>query len=330
MTRSTQTLQAQRGFTLLEMLVVVGVLSVLLGMGVGFLRRGGGERGAAVSAIAGQLRAASSAARSRGLPTEVRITPSLDDLPATVQSLELLPVTVVHFEPRERPLDASLAPTLGGDDEPRGRFGHGRRTAGDQRSALLRIPVDRKARDLRGGFVFRFDVKLEAREACTLLRLGRSLELGIDTTGLLRGRMMQRDVDGSGGAAAVLAAPVPLPTGRWLTIELVHDGATFWCAVDGRTVATADARSGLYQQDGDMLELSPAESPVAGVVDELQWFAYVWNEPVRLPVGIDVTKLVAIRFDATGEAVAPPAIGLAIAQEESTEELKVGMGGTLQ
>lgn len=330
MTRPAHAPSTESGFTLLEMLVVVGVLSVLLGMGVGFLRRGGGERGAAVSAVTGQLRAASSAARSRGLPTEVRIVPSVDGLPATVQSLELLPVTVVHFEPGERGLSPALAPALGGEDEPRGRFGHGRRPAADQRSPLLRLPVDRKVWDLRGGFVFRFDLKLEAREACTLLQLGRSLELGIDTTGLLRGRMVQRDVSGSSGVAAVLVTTVPLARGRWLAVELAHDGATFWCAIDGRTVARADAKAGLFQQDGDVLELSPAESPVAGVIDELQWFAYAWNEPVRLPVGIDVTKLASIRFDGTGEAVAPPAIGLAIAQEESTEELKVGMGGTLQ
>lgn len=330
MTRPAHAPSTESGFTLLEMLVVVGVLSVLLGMGVGFLRRGGGERGAAVSAVTGQLRAASSAARSRGLPTEVRIVPSVDGLPATVQSLELLPVTVVHFEPGERGLSPALAPALGGEDEPRGRFGHGRRPAADQRSPLLRLPVDRKVWDLRGGFVFRFDLRLESQESCTLLRVGRSLELAIDSNGLLRGRMLQRDVDGSGGAAAVLVSQAPLPVGRWHTVELAHDGARFWCAVDGRTVGAADARAGLFQQDGDLLDLGPSESVLSGVVDEFQWFVYAWNEPVRLPVGIDVAKLVSIRFDATGEPVAPPAIALVLAQEETTEELKVGAGGTLQ
>jgi len=69
--------QREAGLTLLELLVVAGILSVLMGLGVGFLRRSDGLP-EAKSAIVGMLRMAALDARTRALPTEVLLEPGQD------------------------------------------------------------------------------------------------------------------------------------------------------------------------------------------------------------------------------------------------------------
>ena len=80
-----------RGFTLFELLVVIGVISVLLGLSVGFLGRTDSQQ-VASSMIAGETRAAQMTARAEGLPTEVWIRPGAEGEPATVQARLLQPI----------------------------------------------------------------------------------------------------------------------------------------------------------------------------------------------------------------------------------------------
>ncbi|MFY9340926.1 MAG: prepilin-type N-terminal cleavage/methylation domain-containing protein, partial [Planctomycetota bacterium] len=62
------------GFTLLELLVVIGVLSVLMGLSVGYLGKTD-VSAIANSVLAGELRAAQMTARVEGAPTEVLVRP---------------------------------------------------------------------------------------------------------------------------------------------------------------------------------------------------------------------------------------------------------------
>src|SRR5687767_6237770 len=114
------------GFTLLELLIVIGVLSVLTGLSLGYLGRTD-VTAVANSVLAGELRAAQLTARSEGVATEVLLRPGADNQPATVQARLLQPVVTFHFEPNEVSLDESLRPVVAGEDVPGGRFGHARR-----------------------------------------------------------------------------------------------------------------------------------------------------------------------------------------------------------
>lgn len=126
---------AARGFTLLELLVVIGVLSVLLGLSVGFLGRTDSQRIAA-AILAGETRAAQMTARAEGVPTEVWVRPGVDGAAGTVQARLLQPAATFHFEPGERTLSDALRPQLAGEDVPNGRFGHGRRPLEDRKSVV--------------------------------------------------------------------------------------------------------------------------------------------------------------------------------------------------
>src|SRR5688572_17523867 len=149
--------ESQRGFTLLELLVVVGVISVLMGLSLGILGKADPERLAA-SVLAGETRSAQMTARAEGVPTEVRIRPGVDGEPGTVQARLLLPVVSFHFEPGEDVLHESLRPAISGEDVPQGRFGHARRHREGERGALLHWLLGPADVDLAEGFVVRVDL----------------------------------------------------------------------------------------------------------------------------------------------------------------------------
>ena len=89
------------GFTLLELLVVIGVLAVLTGMSVGYLGRTDPQM-VANAIIGGELRQAQLTARAEGVPTEVTIRPDGEGAPWVVQSRLLQPVVTFHCTHIER------------------------------------------------------------------------------------------------------------------------------------------------------------------------------------------------------------------------------------
>src|SRR5262245_9992969 len=316
-----------RGMTMLELIVVAGVLSVLIGVGVGFLRRSDGLPETR-SMLAGELRTAALDARTRGLPTEVLLVPADEDGRMEVTARGLDPIVLVTFEPGQRQLTAGLEPVLGGDDVP-GRCGRARAPSATDKSAALRLPFEPQHADLRDGFAIRCDVLLRERAGGRLLRLGRGIDVQIDDQGRPAARVQAQS--GEGGATAVnLHAPSGLPIGRWCTLELGHDGHRAWLAVDGKELATATLRERLLQQKGDVLEVGPGDDALAGAVDELQVFAYVFTPPQLLPEGIALPGPLRIAFDAQGEPIAPPDIKLEILADHRTEVVRVGQGGVLQ
>lgn len=318
------------GFTLLELLVVVSVISVLMGLGVGYLSKSGGGLAEAQAAIGAQLRTAALTARTRGLPTEVRIEPGKVGGRGRVAARVQEPLLTLHFEPEEKTLNPGFAPQVFGLDEPKGRFGHGRKGLATQKEPLAMVPLPLPAADLRLGFALRMEVLLHERQQAVLARIGTYLELGLDGSGRPRASMVQRGDEGRGGAIVTLAAREPLPLLRWVTVELTHDGRSLTCLVDGAEVARADAGGRLMQGGEDRLDLSPGDAPLNGVLDEVQLFAFVEAEPLDLPAELEVEQPVIVAFGRDGEPIAPPPIALRVVRENRTETLRVKRGGVLE
>ncbi|MFO0278417.1 MAG: Tfp pilus assembly protein FimT/FimU, partial [Planctomycetota bacterium] len=205
------------GFTLLELLVVIGVLSVLTGLSIGFLGKSDPKM-VADAVLGGELRAARLSARAEGVPTEVLVQPGADGAagaPARVQARQLRPAVAFRFEPGQAFEDESLQPALGGEDAPDGRFGHGRRVAPGGKAAVVRWSPPSSLLDLRDGFVVRFDLLLESAGPATLLRLPPAIELTLDAEGRLRARLRGNGVGAGEGRLVPVAAAQPLPRGRW-------------------------------------------------------------------------------------------------------------------
>ncbi len=316
---------------MLELIVVAGILSVLLGVGVGFLRRSDGMAEVR-SAIGGALRIAALDARSRALPTEVLLRPGEDGAPAEVVARGLDPVVLVTFEPGQTQAIAGLEPQLGGEEVPSGRCGRARGPSkqGPAQTPALRLPFGPGVADLRDGFAIRFDLRLHARREGHLLRVGRSIDVHLDELARLRARVQAQGADGRGTAAVNLAAAAGLPIGRWCTIEIGQDGNKVWLTVDGRELAQQQLEATVLQQKDDVLELLPADAGLDAAVDEVQVFAYTFTPAQRLPSSVVLEAPARIAFDVQGEPIAPPDIRLELLSDHRHEVLRIGVGGVLQ
>jgi prepilin-type N-terminal cleavage/methylation domain-containing protein len=289
----------QHGFTLLELLVVIGVISVLMGLGIGFLGKTDPEA-IARSILAGELRAAEMTARAEGVPTEVVVRPGAEGEPSVVQSLLLEPAIAFHFEPGESVLDESMRPTIGGTDVAAGRFGHARRPAPDGKQALLVWKVNPLVADLRDGFVLRFDLWLDDRRACTIARMQPLLELQLDEQARPRARFRLRD-PGGGTLPAGVASEVSLPVQRWCTFEVGCDNRTVWLTLDGRELGRTPVVGAPDPSPDLVFEVAPPDAPFAGVVDEIRWSVFRFSVPQFLPPECTPAATFRLGFDARGE-----------------------------
>ena len=329
MRRPLEPTATQAGLTLLELLVTAGLLSLLMGLGVGFMRRSDGLPEAR-SAIVGQLRMAALDARTRGLPTEVVFEPGVDGALSRVWAKALDPVALVTFDPGQRHLDADMLPVLGGQEAAQGRIGRGRTVAEGDVSPALRMQMSRQRVDFRDGFAFRIDVLLQDRAPGTLLRLGNCLVVALDDEGRPTARFATEGDEGRGGPAVNLAAAGGLPFLRWSSLEIAGDGETAWIAVDGAVLAERPMKERLRQDKGDVLECLPAQEPAPCTIDEVQVFAYFQSPPQPLPDGVQVEKAARVRFDVRGEPVSPPDILLRMQSDGRLETLRIGEGGVLR
>jgi len=302
------------GFTLLELMVVCGVLAVLLGLAIGFLGQTD-PRVVADSVISGELRAAQFTARAEGLPTEVIVMPGRDGLPATVRSRLLEPIVSFHFEPDEPVLDPLLRPQLGGVDVRQGRFGHGRRNLGEDATPLLRWPVPIQLVDLRAGFAIRVDLFLEERDACTVLRFGSVVELRLDQDARPRARLRLSGGTALASSVATLTSELALPLRRWCTLDIACDGAECWFTLDGRELGRAVADGAPLQDENDVFDVSPGNQPVPGIVDEVRVFAYAFGPSQTLPTLLQPDRVYRVAFDAHGEPLSSTEIKLLLPEE---------------
>lgn len=297
------------GFSLIELLVVMGVLGVLFGIAVGFLGRTDPQQ-VGESILRGELRAAQLTARAEGLPTEVLVVPGRDGDSATVQSRLLQPVVVFHCEPDERVLDEQLRGLYGGEDEPFGRFGHARRPKAGNQAPLVRWPVPQPLVDIGEGFALRLDLRLDERQGGVVARLGAGLELLLDGDGRPHARLRFSGGDAGGATLVALRSALQLPLQRWITLELGCDGQSAWLAMDGRELDRAAAEGRPQLPPDSVFDVAPGDAAVPAVVDEVRLYSYALAPAQTLPNVLQPDRSYRLRFDARGEPLGNHAVRL--------------------
>lgn len=318
------------GFTLLEMLVVMALIGVLMGMGVGFLRRTGDDFEVALAAIRAEARAAQLTARTRHLPAEVVLDPGQDG-PGSVRARILEPVGHWHMEEDPRDDESAGVPSeVRGTVEP-GRFGMARRSEESSRSALLTVRAGSlPVFDLRDGFAIRIDLKLDAVEEAVVARLGEGfVDLRLDAELRPVAKIVGTEGGGKSAGSVTLSGTRGLSLHAWHTLELVHDRSELRLLLDGREIGRETARLPVLQTAADVFEVSPADAPVQGLVDEVLVLAYTLSPPQPMPVGLQLAaEPFVVRFDADGDLEGPAGFRMTI--EDDTRTYRFGPGGVIE
>ena len=294
------------GFTLLELLAVIGVISVLLGIGIGYIGKTDPDL-IFGSILAGERRAAQMTARAEGVPTEVIVRPGLEAEPAIVQAHLLQPAIVFHFEPQTPVLDERMRPELGGEDVVAGRFGHARRSMPGDKTSLVHWAVAEEVVDARDGFVMRVDLYLERRGSCVVIDMPPLLEVRLDQNLRPDVRMSMTALGGE-KVRKNMKSEQSLPLERWVTLEVGADGSSLWLAVDGREFARTDAVGSPEQSPEMVLDVSPKESPIPGLVDEFRIMVFEYAAAQQLPIELQPTRVFRFTYDKRGEPVDAPTI----------------------
>jgi prepilin-type N-terminal cleavage/methylation domain-containing protein len=318
------------GFTLIELMAVLSILSVMMGIGLGFLGRGSTDFELAQSIVRDHVRLAALTAQSRGAPTDVLLLRQEGRVPQ-MRARVLSPVGAWHFERDERWLSDQLEPELGGEREPAGRFGAAMRPdAAAKRPVLKVVAGDKPLFDLRQGFALRLELRCETRAPCVVAELGRALVLACDGDLVPELRVTLADPGRRQGPTRTARGQRGLPVGRWVTVDAIHDGQHARILVDGVAEAEIDARGEPYRTGGDAFVVSPANSAVPGLIDEVQLFAYELSEIVDLPDGAVIKGFDGdvLRFNARGEPEHQPTILIQVGDE--SVERRVAPGGILQ
>jgi len=326
--------------TLIELLLVMGILAVMLGMGLGtFASLNPGER-AAVGLVQNALRTAHNTAVARSAPARV----SLDRASGTIVTTGVLMIGTWHFEDHQfRGVDGMDGVLVGWDDAlvEKGYLGRALTFVGAPQGASWEAPVEGDpAYDIRQGFFVELSLRPDEHSSAQLLALGDAFIARVDSNGGVSATLHRRELDAMsvarrGGAVSVETGPGLLRAGRWTVLRFQYDRRAFRILADGVQVAVTysdvpvwDIRSALVVGGGTR--------PLRGAVDELVIGAFSGEERAVLPGSVLLTadSPQVVEFVAGGAldpAVhsGPVTIGLEFA-DGRREDILIGIYGTVE
>ena len=263
----------RRGLTLIELLLVMGLIAMVLGAGLGaFASLDPGQR-AAVGIVQDLLRTAHNTAVARRAPARVRIDPATGEMVAE----GMLVVGTWHFEDETLSGGDELCGVAVGADEvlsEDGWIGRGLDFSSSPRGAGVEVAVqDDPAFDPRLGFAIDLAVRPSGTGAARLLDLGGAVQIEIGSGGSLRASFRRRVADEFGRTVAGgrLAAETPAGSvrpGRWSRLSVQYDRRALRLAVDGVPLATAFAEEQVAALEGP-LWIGGGSTPFLGTIDEL-------------------------------------------------------------
>jgi len=308
-----------QGFTLIELIVVIGLIAVLLGMGVGLVARiKVGDR-AAVGIVENVLRSAHNSAVAGDAGARVVI-----DVPGrTLQAFGLKVVGTWHFE--DVPIRGAFGVeghSLGGELVPNGFTGRALSFAGQPARSRVEIPVQLDpAFDLRRGFAAACAVRTSTSDGGALLQIGESMGLATTDGGGLSAWFAPEIVEADGerrrGGRVVLATePGLLRPDHWSQVEVQYDRATLTVLVDGSVVAHLAETAPVWTVEGPLV-LSPSNTAFPGALDALVVAAVAGEDRRELPTGVG--------FDPAGPRQIVFAAGGVLDRSVHREPVRVGL-----
>jgi prepilin-type N-terminal cleavage/methylation domain-containing protein len=332
---------SRSGFTLLELLLVMGLLGTILGIGLGTFASFDPGRRAARGLVANALRQARNEAVANRAPARVMFDPET----RTVTSEGTAVAGTWRFE----------TPQLTGAREINGlaQGFPGTMLTGDGfvGSALdldlgergCRVVIDMTSEpllQLRRGFRLSCALRPKVLKASTILDFGGVLTIESVADGSIRFSVVTRRVDElgrafPGEAVVVKTAPGAIEAGRWSQVEVRYDGRWLSALSDGVPVAMREESRELWDVEKPLV-IGGARSGYNGQIDDLVVIVAKEGEQFILPssVEFEAKEPFEVRFDEGGglDPVAharPVEIGLSFS-DGTRDSLSVQMFGTVE
>ena len=323
--------------TLIELLLVIGLLAVIAGGGMGVFASLDLEKNQATGMVKSALRAARNTARSQDLPSRVRI----DIARSSLQRLSVRVIGTWHFEDEALSGAFGIGGRLEGaalSDE--GWIGRGLAFEAGGPGAVALLGVDRSALyDLRQGFGIDVWIRLDEEAVTNIASLGGVCGVQITREGRLQGWFHPEVEDefaraGKGAITVALSEPNVLPLDRWARLQVVYDRVELAILVDGVRVAAARDDRPVWKVN-EHLELGDRRRLFPGALDTLVITTVEEIESVVLPEGVEFASDSAgeVWFEPGGRLdrrrhVGPAVIGL-VRDDGAREDVRVGLYGTV-
>ena len=282
----------QSAFTLIELMIVMGVIALVLGIGLGSLTRLDlGDR-VAQSTVQNLLRTAQNWSIARQAPARV----ILDPKSGTLRAEGLSVIGTWHFE--KLPIQGALGLdglATGGQIVEDGYQGRALSFAGEPMRSHVEIAVQHDpSYDFARGFLVRCAVRPASTSGGLVLALGGVIGLETSDEGGLRGwfiteRIDEHGVAQKGGKIALDSPPHMLTPGRWSLVELRYDRHELELLLDGVLVARVDEIASVWKLEGPLM-LSPGQTPFPGALDSLVIGAVAGEEAAQLPSHVSFAK----------------------------------------
>lgn len=293
-----------RGFTLVELLLTIVIVSLIIGLGLGSIARMNLGDQVALPQLQSTLRSARNWAVAQNAPASVHI----DAASRTVRADGLRVLGTWRFE--KGSLDGAFGVTgakLGGRTLERGFRGNALSFSGEPPRSRVEFPVQTDPGCvLTHGFRIALALRADEDAAGEVFALGESLGLETTGAGAIKAWIVTQTVDAFGaearGARSIVQAPAgTLRAERWHELAFSYDGHELELEVDGTLVGLTNCESPVARAEGPLV-LSPSAQPWQGAIDDLVFAVVQAGDPVRIPDRVAFAKGTPreIRFTAGG------------------------------
>ena len=338
MQRSRQDTDGRAGVTLLELLLVMGLIATVFGAGLGAFAALDVQERQAVGVVKEALRTARNSALGRQVPAHV----SIDAAAGTLQPARSLVIGTWAFERGDASdlvagafgIDGIAA---GGAWIEDGWIGDGLDLSDD---GLVEIPVrGLPSWDLSEGFSIELAVRRDDVGGGRLLRIGDTLGIDVGAAGEVRAWFVARlDVDGlmprEGGRVILETDPGVVPPARWVRLRFSYDRRQLELVADSIPRARSEEERAVWELDGPLI-LSDEDRPFPGAVDSLVVSAVAVEEVLELPDTVRIAEAPPeLRFAANGaleRTSHPTPVDIVLEFEDgSRETVTIGVYGTIE
>lgn len=326
------------GFTLVELLLVIGILAIVFGLGFGAITRVRIGEQVALSAVQNTLRSARNWAVAQRAPARA----TFDRATGAMLAQGTRVVGTWRFE--SEAFEGAFGITgvhFGGNIVERGFRGKALSFAGAPPRSRVEFPLQLDpACVLRDGFEVALAVRQEEDGGGPLLAFGESIGIETDSDGSVHAWFAPEIVDDHGallrgGKLTVKSDTRALRPGRWAELRLAYDRHELVLEIDHVVCAARREVAPVWKAEGPLV-LSPANEAFGGALDDLVVGTVQTGEELRLParVAFGAKTSSEVRFAPGGaldrEKHSEPVVITIEYEDGRTDEARVSLFGVVE